>query len=487
MDRLRSNPVDQFFVDLDDAAPHYPLHHTHVLRFHGAPPTRERLAAHLASRLHLVPELGFRPGSPHGHWERSADAGLEAHLRIVRLGGGGHFGTRVGRQLGARVGAQIGAPAGTRPGAYATTAASAPATTPAGSAAGPRPALPGTRAHLGTLPPPPAGPAPRTPDPVGADPEAGFARAVQALLEASLSPLGPVWDIWLLEGWAPGEFAIAYRSHHAFQDAGAAGETTRRLFGPPDAEPVRAPRARPGRLAVLAHVPRVVADLVTTRTRTRGSFVPPAGGHGTRVAVSEPVDLDQLRAIGEAHGASVNQVYLAGLCGALAGVFEERDPYVCVPMSTARPGDGLSGLGNRLSMLRVELPCAEPSPQRRMELILRRTASARTPERRACTSAMIGLCPDALARWTVRNYLQPRRTQLVASNRALPGGLSFDGIAAHTALFVPPLIPGHRGFCFFSTFERKARLAVVFPAGSANWPAVPERWLESLEELATLG
>ncbi|MYS24615.1 Protein of unknown function [Streptomyces sp. DvalAA-14] len=483
MDRLRSNPVDQFFVDLDDAAPHYPLHHTHVLRFHGTPPTRDRLAAHLAARLHLVPELRFRPGVPHGRWERSAELDLgQGQGRGQGLG----LESRPEPGLGADLDRQDPEPdrqdpepdrRGREPEPTADTRAAAHLRIVCLDRGAPLGAVP-------LLDAPPLDPAPPLPDP-----DEGFALAAQTLLEASLSPLGPVWDVWLLYGYTPGEFALAYRAHHAFQDAGAAGETTRRLFGPLDAEPMAAVGGgpRPRRPAVLAHVPRVVADLITPRVRTRRAFAAAADAHGTRVAVSEPVDLDYLRKIGEMHDASVNQVYLAGLCGALADVFTAVDPHVCVPMSTALPGEEGAALGNRLSMLRVQLPCSESSLRRRIELIRRRTASARKPERRACTSAMIRLCPDPLARWTVRNYLQPRRTQLVASNRALPDGLSFDGNPAHTALFVPPLIPGHRGFSFFSTFGRKARLAVVFPAASANWQAVPERWLESLEELATLG
>jgi diacylglycerol O-acyltransferase / wax synthase len=81
--------------------------------------------------------------------------------------------------------------------------------------------------------------------------------------------------------------------------------------------------------------------------------------------------LDNLRRIKNRHRTTVNDVLLAAVAGGLRGLFAERgeaavDLKSMVPVSV-RGNDAACALGNRISFLFTELPCAEPDPLARLK------------------------------------------------------------------------------------------------------------------------
>ncbi|WP_443050804.1 wax ester/triacylglycerol synthase domain-containing protein [Streptomyces sp. H27-D2] len=63
------------------------------------------------------------------------------------------------------------------------------------------------------------------------DGQANLDAALHDLLTEPLPDHGPLWDMWLLHGHAPGRYTIAYRAHHTSHDGGGFLTTLHRLFG----------------------------------------------------------------------------------------------------------------------------------------------------------------------------------------------------------------------------------------------------------------
>jgi diacylglycerol O-acyltransferase len=84
------------------------------------------------------------------------------------------------------------------------------------------------------------------------------------------------------------------------------------------------------------------------------------------------VSLDDLRRAAKDNGCSVNDAYIAGLCGALRLDHERLGlPVDAVPLAmpvSLRSGDDPAG-GNRWAGVRIPAPVGEPDPAKRMEVI----------------------------------------------------------------------------------------------------------------------
>lgn len=223
----------------------------------------------------------------------------------------------------------------------------------------------------------------------------------------------PLWDLALVEGMADGRVGIVERVHHALVDGVGGVELAAAIF---DLEPVdRAERPdRTIRPAPPPSAPRLVADavveqaldpLAVTRSaldavRTprqlaaqassaaaavrdllgprppRAPFNQAPGGR--RVLRAVPLPIADVRALGAAASATVNDVVLLTVAGALGRWFEAVhlppiDVHVLVPVSTRVHALG-DGPGNQVGAVLVELPVAERDVRRRLEAIRERMA-----------------------------------------------------------------------------------------------------------------
>jgi diacylglycerol O-acyltransferase len=216
----------------------------------------------------------------------------------------------------------------------------------------------------------------------------------------------PLWRAVLVTDLADGSAAIVFVLHHVVADgigglAVLAALVDEAATGP---EPVSVPQPRPQPTTRqlradawntrLRSVRRIPASTATLRAalvelgRGRPDLAPrtslnvPTGPR--RQVTTVEAELAAIRGVAHAHGATVNDVMLAAVSGALETVLEhrgERAPalVISVPVS-ARTRATTAVLGNQTGVMPVRVPLIEPVEARLLE-ISRVTALQRTATR----------------------------------------------------------------------------------------------------------
>ncbi len=236
----------------------------------------------------------------------------------------------------------------------------------------------------------------------------------------------PLWQIHLVDGLAEGS-ALFFRLHHSLADGIA---LTQVLFSLTDLEPegdrdgsfhpesrhhslsevVRAARRsapevprllRPARVraAVLRSIRLglsglgVLKKLLVTSNPT--SVVAGSPGIEKRAVWSEPLDLQRVKAIAKGSGATVNDVLLSALAGALDRYQAEHGgravdlptmvPVNLRPLHLPLPRE----LGNRFALVILHLPSGSADPQSRLVETKRRMDTIKASPEPAITFALI--------------------------------------------------------------------------------------------------
>jgi diacylglycerol O-acyltransferase / wax synthase len=213
----------------------------------------------------------------------------------------------------------------------------------------------------------------------------------------------PLWETVLLDGLEGGRWALASKSHHCLVDGISSVDVGYVLL---DSEPSPPPREEPpapladGRAeewsppGLLLHGARAALSAAThprdVLARTRAavemllkdeliaapstSLNQPIGGTRRYDAVHVP--LDDLKAIKNELGGTINDVVLALSAGGLRRLLIARGEELPagglrgqIPVNIRTAQDQLS-LGNRLTSLYVHLPVTEPDPLRRYQRVL---------------------------------------------------------------------------------------------------------------------
>ena len=98
-------------------------------------------------------------------------------------------------------------------------------------------------------------------------------------------------------------------------------------------------------------------------------------GVSKRVAWAEPLDLEELKAVGRACDCTVNDVLMAAAAGALRGYMRERGEALeglslraTVPVNL-RPLEHAKKLGNHFGLVFLDLPVGEDNPLRRLQRV----------------------------------------------------------------------------------------------------------------------
>ncbi|MFL5347711.1 MAG: WS/DGAT/MGAT family O-acyltransferase [Hyalangium sp.] len=283
-------------------------------------------------------------------------------------------------------------------------------------------------------------------------PPPGDRDALEALVSQWMStPLErsrPLWQFHLVDGFGQGG-ALLVRIHHTLADGMALARVLLSLMDesaeehftpePPLQEGPSTPgwmkwvrgaravasgtRAAWKRGAELISEPIQVGDLVRGGARGAAALSrlalmpsdPPTvfrGPLGTvkRAAWSDPIPLEEVKALGRAMESTINDVLLAALTGALRRYQEERggpveDLRAFIPVNL-RPLDAPipRELGNRFGLVFLDLPVKEVEPRRRLrELKQRMDALKRSPEAALTFGmlGMVGLAPAAVERAAV--------------------------------------------------------------------------------------
>ncbi len=305
----------------------------------------------------------------------------------------------------------------------------------------------------------------------------------------------PLWEIHLVEGLAGNRVALVPKVHHALVDGLALlGVGMILLDAGPDPQPVEPPperwKPRPNQLR--RNLARIAVSPVALGTRvaldsadklldaTPGTVVrdlrkatalvgelarirpgapalpinrPISGNRGYALTTAPLADL---KAAAKAAGGTVNDAILAAVAGMLAAYLKEaglkarslgRDPVALVPVSVRRDGD--DPLGNRVSVVFVDLPVTTTDPRRRIELLHERMEAIKgSPQvtAGALMVDMIGFAPPLLSSVVARANVGGGAFNLVVSN--VPGPqfpFYVDGarvLAVHPAV---PLNPADQG------------------------------------------
>jgi WS/DGAT/MGAT family acyltransferase len=223
----------------------------------------------------------------------------------------------------------------------------------------------------------------------------------------------PLWELWVVEGLAHGRFAVITKSHHCMIDGvGTSDLMTASMQIRPDAsvsEPKRwTPRPAPDALGMAAGELRrragmglsvlgAAADAVTHPLRAISPVREGVAGLGEiveaglhRVSATPfnieigphrrfdwlRYDLDGVKEVKNRLGATVNDVVLANVAGALRGFLIQRgedvsnlDFRAMVPVNI-RSEDESGRLGNRVATVAAPLPLGEPDPRQRVAQVV---------------------------------------------------------------------------------------------------------------------
>ncbi len=389
MDRL--NPLDAMFVDAEDGDPHVSMAIASIAVFEGPAPSHEEFLAHLAGRLPLVPRyrhklrtVPYRLGRP--VWVEDPDFDLRYHVRRTAL------------------------------------------------------------------------PAP------GGDQQ--LAELMARVMSQRLDRDHPLWEYWVAEGLAEGRWALISKVHHCMVD-GVSGTDLYRVifdFSPEPAPPAtddRAVSAEPSaaELAVRAALDAVVLPVrealaLSGAVANPAAAVRQAAGTARALAKLAPairpaagsslsgpigrqrrytwarVSLDDVKAIKQELGGTVNDVVLAAISGGFRTLLlargEEPGPHMVrslVPVSLRAPG-GESVYENQVSAVLADLPVHLADPVERLAAVRAELLATKASKEAMAGEALTSVgrfTPFPLASWWVRLAFGLPQREIVTVTTNVPG------------------------------------------------------------------
>lgn len=169
-------------------------------------------------------------------------------------------------------------------------------------------------------------------------------------------------------------------------------------------------------------------------------------GMSKRVAWAEPLDLEEVKAVGRACDCTVNDVLMAAAAGALRSYMLERGESLdgvtlraTVPVNL-RPLEHAKKLGNHFGLVFLDLPVGEANPVRRVERVASCMQTLKTSKQAIVSYgllATLGLAPAALQAFALELF--SRKASAVATN--VPGPqqqLYLAGCALRDMMFWVP-------------------------------------------------
>ncbi|MER7054091.1 wax ester/triacylglycerol synthase domain-containing protein [Streptomyces sp. NPDC000351] len=293
----------------------------------------------------------------------------------------------------------------------------------------------------------------------------------------------PPWDLWLVHG-PTGGHSLCYRTDHTFQDGVGAAHTARALL---DDDPAGGPPAHHRGLPAPGGLAGAVGDVAASFRRTvKPAFDVPVRGRTDMCQAVVPVT--RLRAVARAHGASVNDVFLAAYAYAV-GTWHRKNTGcahpplpVALPMSVRGPGDECAP-GNRLVVARVLLPCDAPSPRHALDRVVARTGALRTSRQREALRLMLSAGPRAVGARVGTLMVNGRSVAGPVSSVNFGSALVHQGNAARRAVVYSGLGAGIRCLTTLTSQQDTACFAVIHDEALSTAGELPDLWLAALLEL----
>ncbi len=275
----------------------------------------------------------------------------------------------------------------------------------------------------------------------------------------------PLWEMWLVEGLEGDRWAIIAKTHHAMIDGVGGVDLLTTLFDlSPDSTPVEAapftPRPVPSGLGLLAaatrsgigHATRLGKQAATLAVRPDRLFSEGLSTLGALAAVAEPIlngapatplnkqpgphrtveivrtDLADYKTVKKAFGATVNDVVLTAVSGALGRFLEDREfptagltMKACVPVSV-RSADKAGAAGNEITIMTAPLPVGVREPVARLAQVrkaMEDLKGSRQAEGAAVMTSLENALPPAVLARASRLGFSSRLYNLLVTN--VPG------------------------------------------------------------------
>jgi diacylglycerol O-acyltransferase len=349
----------------------------------------------------------------------------------------------------------------------------------------------------------------------------------------------PLWHIYLVDGFGEGA-ALITRMHHCIADGIALARVMLSLtdsepdagIGPPEDE--RVPTARVLSLAGAAHAaamlaggagragsaamrqgvglaasPAHMASLAGAIGRDAGTLVrlllTPADaatalkgdpGISRRVAWSKPLSLQEIKHVAHSHHATVNDVLLAAVSGALRHYLQDRGSPVAeiqamVPFNL-RPLDQPvpRKLGNKFGLVFLPLPVGTSGSYRRLVEVHRRMQEIKEGRDGAVSYGLLsatGFTPEVVERRII-DLFTAKGTAVMTNVPGPSEPVYLAGTAVRTALVWAPT-SGHIGMSV-SIFSYRGEVTVGLMVDATLVPDpdhIVTRLERELESLAKLG
>lgn len=304
-------------------------------------------------------------------------------------------------------------------------------------------------------------------------------RIVADLMERRLDRTRPLWECWLIDGFADGRWALLIKIHHCIADGVSAATMLAQMC---DAETIetfatdirasktvaqprsgfKMPSLNP--LNWVANSWQLSLGAARTAYRVTAGAAEIAAGivspaaHSLTGPVSDlrrysvaRVSLADLETVRTRFDVTINDVALAAISDSfrMALLRRGRDPKrnplrTLVPVSL-RSADGLHEPDNRVSVMLPLLPIEEADPAKRLQMVHSRLMTAKSSGQRQAGGAVVAgsnYLPFALTAWTVRllTRLPQRGVVTVATN--VPGPrerLHVMGREVVSLMPVPPI------------------------------------------------
>lgn len=335
---------------------------------------------------------------------------------------------------------------------------------------------------------------------------------VSRITSAPMDTSRPLWDLYVFEGFEGGRSVLVCRLHHALGDGYAlmslvltmADEAPEPARGKTSGEPTR-DRAAPRSLLRAWKRRRELPHAANASARSLAHLVllphdPESELHGPLsgerlCAWSDAIALERVKGIGRGLGATVNDIMVAALAGALRRYLSARGENVdalalraLVPVNLRPLGEPVDWdrLGNRFGLVYLELPVHLADPMQRL-IALRRAMERlkRSPEALVSHALLfaLGLFPRRAARLVEKFFAE--KGSVVATN--VPGPRAPLSLAGQRVdefvFFVPHPGPLAVGASIFS-YAGVVRVGVRADAAVVRDPRALARAFE--DELAAL-
>ncbi|MFP5332307.1 MAG: WS/DGAT/MGAT family O-acyltransferase [Acidimicrobiia bacterium] len=246
----------------------------------------------------------------------------------------------------------------------------------------------------------------------------------------------PLWELWVVEGLEGDRFAIVAKIHHCMIDGISGVDLTTILLNivptaeiedTPEWHPRPAPNGTQLAVAEIARTARRTLDqlgsatdmvkegrelvdmvlhrLSAVKNSLGAGWLSPAArtplnpeiGPNRRFDWTE-IPLDEVKAVKNALGGTLNDVVLATVAGAIRHFLEVERSFstagiefrVMAPVSVRKP-DQRGQLGNQVAMWLVNLPVSEPDPVKRLQLIAAETKALKRENHALGASTLVEL------------------------------------------------------------------------------------------------